>query len=99
MNYAECYPFETDAEGNICGRQTPKKNDIVKVTMNQASYDSGKTWSEEKYLDKIETNNLFTGMKTTDGPSHSYQGKIESGRWISYCSQYNGKRWISLKNK
>ncbi len=99
MNYSECYPLQTDENDNVCAPATPKRGDVVSITINGVSYDSGRTWNDEKTVELIDSNESFRGTKTEIGPSYSEMGKTQSGHFETYCSRFDGKRWRSMRSK
>ncbi|KKL62235.1 hypothetical protein LCGC14_2187210 [marine sediment metagenome] len=99
MNYSECYGFVTDENGEVIGRATPKQGDIVLITINSVSHDSGRTWRKEKTVRLIDNDESFRGTKTESGPSYSEMGKTQSGHFETYCSRFDGKRWRSMRSK
>ena len=99
MNYSECYPFLTDENGDFCGRATPKQDDVVSITINSVSHNSGQTWNDEKTVQLIDSDESFRGTKTEIGPSYSEMGKTQSGHFETYCSRFDGKRWRSMRSK
>ncbi len=74
----------------------------VIVTENDRSLDNGKTWHTTQTVDLIDQDDAFNGIKTETGPSLSgfwgNYNEIRSGVYSSYCTQYDGRQWRSMKN-
>jgi len=75
----------------------PVKNDHVLVSSFSRSHDNGKTWNDVKTVNLIiDSDEIFTGTKSKNGPSYSSGNVVDSGYVSQYCSRFDGKRWRSL---